>query len=184
MTELHLSKIAEERVGYELKSAGINHPRLLKKLTFENFIPQYSKGAHSPQEVYVNLKQNLDSLLEKSDHMAETEETDSLDNMTRAALQREAVMNAMQLIEENYLENKITLPKLTAEEILQKAQEHSESTGDSKTFVYLEELLILIDAGAKPREINKSHVRGDYLHTVEYKGYTFITTTLEKLDLN
>lgn len=107
MPEIDFSKIAQKIVGYELKPAGINHPRsLLEKITFEDFILSYNRGASSPQKVYERLKRELDNSGGHLEYLADTESVVKMDNIASTMLRKEAFKNAMKLIKEHYPEIK------------------------------------------------------------------------------
>ena len=101
--EPDFTKIQNERVGYHIRANTMEGPKWLEALTFEQFIPPYSDKTTTPQQVYHNLEQSLDSARKQQDSVTGKKRFVMIDVLATATLQREAMMNSMQLIQKHYL---------------------------------------------------------------------------------
>lgn len=102
--ELDFSKINKERVGYSLRADEMNSPRYLEALDFEDFIPPYTFNEHDPQGVFLRLEQMLNGEIKQQEFLAREKRNAFIDVAASSALLREALMNSMRLIQENYLQ--------------------------------------------------------------------------------
>ena len=105
--------IDDEVVGYELKIKQDLHQTtyFINHVRFEDFIGLYTLHHSTPQEVYNALQSDLESEIRRQDEFVvegyPTPEWDKFVHLTKfliATLKREAIRNAMQLIEGNYLQ--------------------------------------------------------------------------------
>ncbi len=101
--EPDFTEIKDKRVGYRIRVNHIGDSIWLETLTFGEFIPPYASGAETPQEVYRNLAQSLESNLEQQDSVTNWGRPVMLNVLATAALQREAMTNSMALIRTHYL---------------------------------------------------------------------------------
>ena len=101
--EPDFQEINQERVGYKISANQIGGPYRLNVLTFEEFVPPYSHRAESHQQVYENLEKALASAIEQQDSVTGGKRSVMIDVLATAALQREAMINSIDLIREHYL---------------------------------------------------------------------------------
>jgi hypothetical protein len=101
--EIDFTRIQDREVGYNIRANMMEGPRWLETLKFGDFIPPYSHEATTPQQVYGNLEQALDIAKKQQDSVTDKKRSVMLDVLATATLQRETMMNSMQLIKEYYL---------------------------------------------------------------------------------
>ena len=97
------TKIQNERVGYQIRANDINSPKWLETITFGQFIPPYTSKTKTPRQVYQNLEQALTQAMKQQDSVTDKKSSVMLDVLATATLQREAMRNAMGLIQKTYL---------------------------------------------------------------------------------
>lgn len=62
--------------------------------------------------------------------------------------------------------------------ILAKAENRKAVYKDTKDYCELDDILILLDAGAVPLHLNARQAGGrNYVHQVRYEGYQFVSTS-------
>jgi hypothetical protein len=102
---IDFSKINDKIVGYILEQPH-NYIGLaiLKQLKFKDFIVPYYISTENYQEVLDNLRNNLEGRISQQEsYVAKTEGRAPIEIIAILALERELIINAMQLIKDNYL---------------------------------------------------------------------------------
>lgn len=99
------SEINGVSVGYKLKKDTTEDTPRLERITFSQFIPPYFNKAENAEQVYLNLKKALLEAQQQQNTIVQNitvDRTTSLEVLTTATLQREAIKNAMDLIKDHY----------------------------------------------------------------------------------
>jgi hypothetical protein len=102
-------KIIKEPVGYSmlakpnLTPGGPSTVFALDVLIFGGFITPYTVETSSYEQVHDNLNQALASLRKRQDSVTGGQRSVMLDVLAASTLEREAIMNSMDLIKKNYL---------------------------------------------------------------------------------
>ncbi len=64
--------------------------------------------------------------------------------------------------------------------ILAKAEQRKKSFRDSKDYCSIDDIMILLDAGAEPVHLNvKQACSSNYVHQVRYEGFQFVSASDE-----
>lgn len=101
--ESEFIRIQNERVGYHIRADFLDGPKWLEILTFGQFIPPYANGTKIPQQVYKNLEKELDNAINQQNSVINKKKPVIINVLATATLQREAIINAMNLIQKYYL---------------------------------------------------------------------------------
>ena len=97
-------KLVENRnVGYRIKADIMDGPKRIEPLTFGEFIPPYSHVSKTHKQLYHVVEEALESARKQQDSVTNAQRSVMIDVLATATLEREAMMNAMQLIQKWYL---------------------------------------------------------------------------------
>jgi hypothetical protein len=91
---MNLKHIENKTVGYRIDAC----ENRLKPLRFNEFVMPYASNALNPEQLYLNLEKALESARKQQDSQMNS----PLDAAAAAAFDREAMRNAMNLIDEWY----------------------------------------------------------------------------------
>jgi len=100
---LDFSRIWDRKVGYQIVPGGLYNHSHLRSLTFSEFIAPYAHDAESYDQVYGNLEKALDAARTEQASVKARERKIVLEVLVAATLEREALMNSMELIRLNYM---------------------------------------------------------------------------------
>lgn len=100
---LDFSLVNDEIVGLKLEPGGMQSHHRVNVLRFQEFIQHYTRKAETPNQVYANLAQQQERIALEVEGYTKEEADRPTELIASLALQREAVRNAMELIERNYL---------------------------------------------------------------------------------
>jgi hypothetical protein len=97
-------KLVESRnVGYRIKADSMDGPNRLESLTFGEFIPPYACVSKTYKQLYQIIGDALKSARKQQDSVISGQRSVMVDGLATATLDREAMMNTMQLIQKFYL---------------------------------------------------------------------------------
>jgi hypothetical protein len=97
-------KLVENRpVGYRIKADSLSGLKKLEVLTFGEFVPPYEHVSKTHKQLYRVIEEALNSARAQQDSVTDGKRSVMLDVLANATLDREAMLNAMQLVKNYYL---------------------------------------------------------------------------------